>query len=90
MLQLFSQETDLLIKVIMKCVNIKLWDILSCFYYILNSPRMYTKLPHVYCTKPEGRIHLNIKGYLECFITYSLLLLLCMNFQKILQTQTHT
>ena len=33
---LFSQETDLLIKVIMKCVNIKLWDILGCFRYILN------------------------------------------------------
>ena len=39
MLQLFSQETDLLMKVIMKCVNIKLWDILSCFHYILNTPR---------------------------------------------------
>ena len=25
-LHLFTQETDLLIKVIMKCVNIKLWD----------------------------------------------------------------
>ena len=38
---LFSQETDLLMKVIMKCVNIKLWDIhvLGCFHYILNAPR---------------------------------------------------
>ena len=36
----FSQETDLLMKVIMKCVNIKLWDILGCFHYILNAPRM--------------------------------------------------
>ena len=36
----FSQETDLLIKVIMKCVNIKLWDILGCFHYIWNAPRM--------------------------------------------------
>ena len=35
----FSQETDLLMKVIMKCVNIKLWDILGCFHYILNAPR---------------------------------------------------
>ena len=26
-------------KVIMKCVNIKLWDILGCFHYILNAPR---------------------------------------------------
>ena len=40
-LHLFSQETDLLIKVIMKCVNIKLWDILGCFHYILNPPRNY-------------------------------------------------
>ena len=38
-LHLFSQETDLLIKVIMKCVNIKLWIILGCFHYILNAPR---------------------------------------------------
>ena len=39
-LYLFSQETDLLIKLIMKCVNIKLWDILGCFHYILNPPRI--------------------------------------------------
>ena len=36
---LFSQETDLLRKVIIKCANIKLWDILGCFHYILNAPR---------------------------------------------------
>ena len=39
-LHLFSQETDILIKVIIKRVNIKLWDILGCFHYILNPPRM--------------------------------------------------
>ena len=44
MLQLFSQETDLFMKVIMKCVNIKLWDILSCFHYILNAPRIIAEL----------------------------------------------
>ena len=38
----FSQETDLLMKAIMKCVNIKLWDILGCFHYILNAPRICT------------------------------------------------
>ena len=38
---LFSQETDILRNVIMKCVNIKLWDILGCFHYILNPPRSY-------------------------------------------------
>ena len=26
-------------KVIMKCVNIKLWDLLGCLHYILNAPR---------------------------------------------------
>ena len=36
---LFSQEIDLLIKVIMKCVNIKPRDILGCFHYILIAPR---------------------------------------------------
>ena len=38
-LHLFSQETDLSINVIMKCLNIKLWDILGCFHYIMNPPR---------------------------------------------------
>ena len=40
MLHLYSLETDLLMKVIMKCVNIKLWDILGCFHYMLNAPRI--------------------------------------------------
>ena len=40
-LHIFSQETDLKIKVITKCVNIKLLDILSCFHYILNAPRTF-------------------------------------------------
>ena len=40
MLFLFSQETDLFMKVIMNCVNIKLWDILGCFHNILNAPRI--------------------------------------------------
>ena len=26
-------------KVIIKCVDIKLWDLLGCFHYILNGPR---------------------------------------------------
>ena len=33
-----AKKTDLLKKVIIKCVNIKLWDILGRFYYILNAP----------------------------------------------------
>ena len=43
-LHLFSQGKDLLTKVILKCVNIKLWDILGCFHYILNAPRNVKKL----------------------------------------------
>ena len=39
LLHLFSQKTVLLMKVIMTCFDIKLWDILCCFHYILNSPR---------------------------------------------------
>ena len=42
-LHLFSRETDLLMKAIIKCVNIKLWDILGSFHYILNAPRMRKK-----------------------------------------------
>ena len=30
----------------MNCVNKKLWDILSCFHYILNAPRIYTYSIH--------------------------------------------
>ena len=44
-LHLFSQETDLLIKVTIKSVNIKLWDILGCFHYILNPPRTTVVFP---------------------------------------------
>ena len=35
-------------KVIMKCVNIKLWDILSCFHYILNAPRSLILLLQIF------------------------------------------
>ena len=41
-LYLFSPEIDILMKFFMKCVNIKLWDILGCFHYILNA--YYAKL----------------------------------------------
>ena len=43
-LHLFIQETDLLMKIIMKCVNRKLWDILGCFHYILNAPRINPRM----------------------------------------------
>ena len=31
----------------MKCVNIKLWDLLGCFHYILNAPRNIELYPLV-------------------------------------------
>ena len=37
-LHLNSQETDILMKVIMKCENIKRFDLLACFHYTLNAP----------------------------------------------------
>ena len=59
----------------MKCVNIKLWDILGCFHYILNAPRICVhtikKLLDVYfeCSwilrRPGHRIHkLSLFSYL--------------------------
>ena len=36
----FSQETDILMELIMKCVKIKLCNIFDCFHYILNAPRI--------------------------------------------------
>ena len=53
----FSQEIDHLVKVIMKRVNIKLWDILGCFHYILNAPRKYSQ----YSRKLQGKVDYLIK-----------------------------
>ena len=50
-LHLFRQGTDLLMKVIIKCVNINLWDILGCFHYILNTPRRPIPEPFKYLQK---------------------------------------
>ena len=44
LVHLFSQELDLLMKVIIKCVYIKLWDILGCFHYILNALRRHFQM----------------------------------------------
>ena len=38
----------------MKCVNKKLWDILGCFHYILNAPRIIVfviRWPIIYISK---------------------------------------
>ena len=43
-LQLYSQVTDIFGKVIVKRINIRLFDLLALFHYILNLP----------CTKQKG------------------------------------
>ena len=40
-LQLYSQEADLLGNVIVKRINIRLFDLLARFHYILNLPRKF-------------------------------------------------
>ena len=44
---ILAKEKDLFIKVTLKCVNIKLLDILGCFHYILNAPRTLMCLLHL-------------------------------------------
>ena len=39
-LQLYSQVTDLFGNVIVKRINIRLFDLLAIFHYILNLPRI--------------------------------------------------
>ena len=39
-LQLYSQVTDLFGSVIVKCITIRLFDLLALFHYILNPPRI--------------------------------------------------
>ena len=41
-LQLYSQVTVLSGNVIVKRINIRLFDLLALFHYILNLPRIYT------------------------------------------------
>ena len=43
-LQLYSQVTDLFGNVIVKRINIRLFDLLALFHYILNLPRSYISL----------------------------------------------
>ena len=38
----------------MKCVNLKLWEILGCFHYILNAPRT---LPFYILTATNYQFH---------------------------------
>ena len=40
-LQLFSQETYIFGNVIVKRINIRLFDLLALFHYILNLPRSF-------------------------------------------------
>ena len=46
----------------MKCVNIKLWDILGCFHYILNAPRIPDISGHATdTTKPHSNWFVYLK-----------------------------
>ena len=81
-LHLFSQETDLLMKVIMKCVNIKLLDILGCFTFFLKlSSFIQFFFPNTFCTVAlrrnpparnprEGVLQYIKKERKKVFITY--------------------
>ena len=40
-LQLYSQVTDLFWNVIVKRINIRVFNLLALFHYILNLPRMH-------------------------------------------------
>ena len=42
-LQLFSQVTDRFRNVIVNRINIRLFDLLALFHYILNLPRMIVR-----------------------------------------------
>ena len=53
----------------MKCVNIKLWDILDCFHYILNAPRIVRSVTKI------GQLTKDA-AYLMIIIGYFLLLFL--------------
>ena len=46
-LQLYSQVTDLFGNVIIKRINIRLFDLMTLFHYILNLPRKYLLLTKV-------------------------------------------
>ena len=43
-LQLYSQVADLFVNVIVKRINIRLFDLLARFHYILNLPRSAQEL----------------------------------------------
>ena len=55
-LQLFSQVADLFGNVIVKRLNIRLFDLLALFHYILNLPRM-CRLYWFRLKKPSGHFY---------------------------------
>ena len=50
-------------KVIMKCVNIKLLDLLGCFHYILNAPRIRHLRSHIDPVVSVSNIYAKINVY---------------------------
>ena len=48
-LQLYSQVAEIFGNVIVKCINIRVFDLLARFYYILNLPRTLFSLFTAWC-----------------------------------------
>ena len=61
-LQLYSQVTDLFGNVIVKRINIRLFDLLALFHYILNLPRILTEQNARKETKKNAKVETKYKN----------------------------
>ena len=69
-LQLYSQVADLFGSVIVKRINISLFDLLVRFHYILNLPRKYSKNGGNLGSLLYGDVSvMKIVEHAHCFIT---------------------
>ena len=58
-LQLYSQVTDLFGNVIVKRINIRLFDLLARFHYIMNLPRIFSSKEKIDACQNTNSIGLN-------------------------------
>ena len=64
-LQLYSQVTDIFGNVILKRINMRVFDLLARFHYILNLPRIcHLKQKATEC-KPYEDLYLEVKYFLR-------------------------